>query len=76
MVHHTCWQNSSYLQKIPLQQTRLSAATANGLLLQVTGTIEADVGLGLETMTHKIYVGSDTKSDGILGLDLLKLQSI
>ena len=72
MVHHSCWQNSLLLKKIPLQQTSLSAVTANGLSLQVTGTIEAGVGLGLESVAHKFYVASDIKSDGILGLDLLE----
>lgn len=46
--------------------------TANGLPLQVTGSIEADVGLGLQSTTHKFYVASDIKGDGILGLDLLQ----
>ena len=46
---------------------------SNGLPLQVTGTIEADIGLGLESTTHKFYVTSDIKSDGILGLDLKRL---
>ena len=73
MVHYSCWQNSPSLQKLPLQQTSLQAVTANGLPLQVTGAIEADVGLGLQSMAHKFYVASDLKSDGILGLDLLEL---
>ena len=72
MVHQSCWRNSFYLQKIPLQQTSLSVVTANGLPLPVIGTIEADVGLGLESTTHEFYVASDIKSDGILGLDLLE----
>lgn len=69
MVHHSCWQNSFYLQKIPLQQTSLSAVTANGLPLQVTGSK-----LEVESMTHNhiFYVSSDIKSDGILGLDFLQ----
>ena len=72
MLHYSCWQNSHQLQKFPLQQTSLSAVTANGLPLQVTGTIEADVDLGAQSTTHKFCVANDIKSDGILGLDLLE----
>ena len=38
----------------------------------MTGTIEADVDLGVQSTTHKFDVANDIKRDRNLGLDLLE----
>ena len=65
-------QHSPTLGILPCQETTLSAVTANGLPLQVSGTIDAEVEMAHDLITHKFYIADDITGDGILGMDFLK----
>ena len=64
-------QCSPALCNLPSQGTTLSAVTANGLPIQVSCTIEAQVKVASKLITHKFYIANDITGDGILGMDFL-----
>ena len=72
LINRSVLQCSPALRNLPSQGTTLSAVTANGLPIQVSGTIEAQVKVASELITHKSYIANDITGDGILGMDFLK----
>ena len=72
LINRSLLQCCPALRNLPFQETTLSAVTANGLPIQVSGTIEAQVKVASELMTHKFYIANDITGDGILGMDFLR----
>lgn len=71
LINRSLLQHSPTLRKLPSHGTTLSAVTANGLPIQVSGTMEAQVKVASELITHKFYIADDILviGDGILGMD-------
>ncbi len=65
-INRSLLQSSPTLHNLPSQRTTPSAVTANGLPIQVSGTVEAQVKVASELIIPKYIPG-----DGILGMDFL-----
>ena len=76
ILHHSVWDRNLSLKSSPLDKMEFSAVTANGQPLDVIGSLRASVMVGALDVHHTFYIAGDINSDGILGLDLLRLQSI
>jgi hypothetical protein len=72
LINRSLLQSSPTLRILPSQETTLSAVTANGQSNEISCTVEAQVKVTSELITHKFYIANDITGDGILGMYFLK----